>query len=113
VTDTSQPRFTPEVLTATVWDAIKDVPGVADLHRTPLQALGEKVRLERHGPVRLVEEPAGSALEVRIDVYTGATIPSVVEAVRAVLMPYLERTIGLVPDRLHLFVDDLIDRSTE
>ena len=53
------PSFSAEVITSTVWDAIKGIPGVADLYRNPLQTLGERVHMERHGPVRLGEDDAG------------------------------------------------------
>ena len=53
--DESAQSYAPDVVTTYVWDAIKEIPGVADLHRSPLQALGEKVHLERLRPVRLEE----------------------------------------------------------
>ncbi len=55
------PSISPDVVTSAVWDAVKELPGVCDLHRNPLQSLGEKVHLERHGPVRLDEDDAGPA----------------------------------------------------
>ena len=56
--DTPKPSFSPEVLTHSVWDAIKDIPGVHELYRNPLQSLGERVHIERYGPVRLDAQQA-------------------------------------------------------
>lgn len=61
------PSFSAEVITSTVWDAVKGIPGVADHCRCPLRALGERVRLERQGRVHLCENDAGPALDVDVD----------------------------------------------
>jgi len=103
------PSFSAEVITSTVWDAIKDIPGVADLHRNPLQSLGERVRLERHGPVRLGEDDAGPVLEVHLIIHPDARIPAVCEAVAHAGATYLERTTGSTIKHVEVHVDDVAD----
>ncbi len=66
MTDNPQGSYSPEVITTYVWDAIKELPGLADLHRSPLQSLGERVHLERLGPVRLEEHEGRRLLDVHI-----------------------------------------------
>jgi hypothetical protein len=61
VREGSGPSFSAEVITSNVWNAVKGIPGVADLYRNPRQALGERVHLERHGPVRLGEDDVANA----------------------------------------------------
>ncbi len=90
-----------------MWDAAKGIPGVADLHRNPLQALGERVRLERHGPVRLGEEDAGPVLEVHLIVDPDACIPTVCAAVARTAATYLGRTTGTPITHVEVFVDDV------
>ena len=75
------PSFSAAVITSSVWDAIKDIPGVSDLHRNPLQSLGERVHMERRGPVRLEQGGHGPLLEIQIIVAVGASIAAVGEAV--------------------------------
>ena len=101
------PSFSAEVITSTVWDAVKDIPGVADLHRNPLQALGERVHLERHGPVRLGEDDAGPVLEVHLIVDPDASIPTVCAAVARAGAMYLGRTTGTPITHVEVFVDDV------
>ena len=101
------PSFSAEVITSTVWDAVKGIPGVADLHRNPLQALGERVRLERHGPVRLGEDDAGPVLEVHLIVDPDACIPTVCAAVARAAATYLGRTTGTPITHVEVFVDDV------
>jgi uncharacterized alkaline shock family protein YloU len=101
------PSFSAEVITSTVWDAIKDISGVADLHRNPLQSLGERVRLERHGPVRLGEDDAGPVLEVHLIIHPDAHIPAVCEAVAHAGATYLERTTGTPIRHVEVHVDDV------
>jgi uncharacterized alkaline shock family protein YloU len=107
VHDTSGPSISPEVITSTVWDAIKDIAGVADLYRNPLQSLGERVHIERHGPVRLSEDQDGPLLEVHIVVAPGANIAAVGEAVARAGTAYLARTTGTPIERVEVFVDDI------
>jgi uncharacterized alkaline shock family protein YloU len=101
------PSFSAEVITSTVWDAIKGIPGVADLYRNPLQTLGERVHMERHGPVRLGEDDAGPVLEVHLIVDPGAGIPAVCEAVARAGATYLERTTGTPITHVEVHVDDI------
>jgi len=103
------PSFSAEVITSTVWDAIKGIPGVADLYRNPLQSLGERVRLEPHGPVRLEEDGSGPVLEVHLVVRPGARIPAVCEAVAHAGATYLERTTGTPIRHVEVHVDDVAD----
>ena len=106
VSDDQQGSFSAEVITSYVWDAIKEIPGVADLHRHPLQSLGEKVHIERGGPVRL-DEQDGRELEVHIVVSPGARIPEVADKVAAAAATYLTTMIGAEIGRVHVFVDDI------
>ena len=101
------PGFSAEAITSTVWDAVKGIPGVADLHRSPLQALGGRVRLERHGPVRLGEDEAGPLLEVHLIVDADACIPSVCAAVALAGASYLGRATGTPITHVEVFVDDI------
>jgi len=101
------PSFSAEVITSSVWDAIKGIPGVADLYRNPLQTLSERVHLERHGPVRLGEDDAGPVLEVHLIVIPGARIPAVCEAVARAGASYLERTTGTPIRHVEVHVDDV------
>ena len=75
------PSFSAAVITSSLWDAIKDMPGVSDLHRNPVQPLGERVRRDRRGPVRLEQGDRGPLLEIQIIVEEGASIAAVGEAV--------------------------------
>jgi uncharacterized alkaline shock family protein YloU len=101
------PSFSAEVITSTVWDAIKDIPGVADLYRNPLQTLGERVRMERHGPVRLDDDDAGPVLEVHLVVNQGVDIPAVCQAVALAGATYLARTTGTPIKHVEVHVDDI------
>ena len=66
------PASRPKSITSTVWDAIKDIPGVADLHRNPLQTLASGAH-GAHGPVRS-RRRRRPVLEVHL-VSTGAASP--------------------------------------
>ena len=103
----SGPRIAAEVLTATVWDAVKDVAGVVELRRSPLQSLGERVHLERRGPVRLQYEAQPPVLEVHLVVAAGRPIPPVAEEVRRALAPRLTLMEGMTGVIIHVMVDDL------
>lgn len=105
--DTPKPSFSPEVLTQSVWDAVKDIPGVHDLYRNPLQALGERVHLERHGPVRLDEDDDGPLLEIHLVAEPDAHLPTLGEAVGRASATYLARMTGTPIERFTVFVDDV------
>jgi uncharacterized alkaline shock family protein YloU len=107
VADESAQSFAPDVVTTYVWDAIREIPGVADLHRGPLQALGEKVHLERLRPVRLEEHDGRHALEIHLIVRAGAAIPELAERVRLAVTTYLRTTTGIELDEVSVFVDDI------
>jgi len=109
VREGSGPSFSAEVITSTVWDAIKAVPGLDDLYRNPLQSLGERVRMERHGPVRFVEDEAGPLLEVHIVVSAGAGIAAVSEAVARAGAAYLAGATGTPITHVEVYVDDIAD----
>jgi uncharacterized alkaline shock family protein YloU len=105
----SGPSFSPEVITRTVWDAIRTIPGLDDLYRNPLQALGERVRMERRGPVRLEEDDAGPVLEVHIVVSAGAAVAAVSEAVARAGAAYLGGATGTPITHVEVYVDDIAD----
>ena len=107
------PSFSAEVITSTVWDAIKGIPGVADLHRNPLQTLGERVHIERRGPVRLAEDEAGPVLEVHLIGDPGSDIPAVCEAVARAGATSLERTTGTPITHVEVHVDDVAAAADE
>jgi uncharacterized alkaline shock family protein YloU len=110
----TESSYSPEVITTYVWDAIKEIPGVADLHRNPLQVLGEKVHFERLGPVRLEREEEGYALEVHLVVAPDVTIPETAAAVEQAVRTYLKKTAGLELGRVAVCVDDIaLDDSPE
>jgi uncharacterized alkaline shock family protein YloU len=111
VTGESPQSYSPDVVASYVWDAIREVPGVADLYRNPLQALGEKVHLERRGPVRLEEREGRHVLDVHLVVRPGAVIPALAEQVRAAATTYLKTMTGIELDDVHIFVDDLAVES--
>jgi uncharacterized alkaline shock family protein YloU len=104
VVDAARPELTPEVLSATVWDAIKDIPGVADLYRNPLRRVG----MERRGAVRLLDqEPA--VLEVHLVVAAGHPIPPIAAAVRHALERYLSSLVGMKAVAVHVVVEDIAE----
>ncbi len=105
--DESAQSYAPDVVTTYVWDAIKEIPGVADLHRSPLQTLGEKVHLERLRPVRLEEHEGRHVLEVHLVVRLDAAIPALAEQVRLAASTYLKTMTGIELDEVSVFVDDL------
>jgi uncharacterized alkaline shock family protein YloU len=112
VIDAARPELTPEVLSATVWDAIKEVPGVVDLYRNPLQSLGEKVGMERHGPVRLLDQQP-PVLEVHLVVATGRSIPPVAQAVRHALDRHLSSLVGMRAVSVRVVIDDIAEPPDE
>jgi len=108
VTETEPPKSSAEDLTAAVWQVVREVPGVVDLHRNPLQLLGERVKLDWHGPVRLVGDEATPVLEVHIVVAAGHPIPAVAEATQQALRRYVRQDLPACRD-LRLYVDDIAD----
>ncbi len=110
----ANPSLTPEVIASSVWEAIKDVPGLADLHRTPLQSIGEKVHIERLQPVRLDSSAEdGPALELHIVVEAGAHIPTVARQVAAAGADYLAGMTGTAVAHCRVHVDDVAGLDQE
>jgi uncharacterized alkaline shock family protein YloU len=107
VSETPGPSIAPEVVTSAVWDAVKAIPGVADLHRNPLQALGERVRLDRHGPVRLESDDGGQFLEIHITARHDTDLSAVGTRVAEAGAACLTRTLGAPLTRVEVFVDDV------
>ncbi len=103
------PSISSDVVTSTVWDAVKELPGVADLHRNPLQTLGERVHLERHGPVRLDHDEEGPRLEIHLVAHIGADLVAVGEAAARAGATYLSRTTGAPITRVEVYIDDIAD----
>jgi len=112
--DQPNPSFTPEVIASSVWEAIKHVPGLADLHRTPLQSLGERVRIDRLQPVRLDQAAEdGPALELHIVVDAGAHIPTVARQVASAGAGYLAGMTGTAVAHVRVHVDDIAGLDPE
>jgi len=107
MTATPKPSLSPEVLTQSVWDAVKDVPGVHDLYRKPLQILGERVHIDRYGPVRLEEDDDGYLLEVHLVATPDTHLPTLGDAVGRASLTYLARTTGTPIERVRVCIDDL------
>ena len=105
--DTPKPSFSPEVLTRSVWDAVKDIPGVCELYRNPLQSLGKRVHIERYGPVRLDEDDDGYLLEVHIVATPDAHLPTLADAVGRASLTYLARMAGTPIERVRVYIDDV------
>ena len=105
------PSISPDVVTSAVWDAVKELPGVRDLYRNPLQSLGEKVHLERHGPVRLDTDDEGQVLEIHLIAEAGSDLAAVGEAVARAGANYLTRTTGNPVTRVEVHIDDIADPS--
>jgi uncharacterized alkaline shock family protein YloU len=103
------PSISAEVVTGAVWDAIREIPGVSDLYRNPLQSFGERVHLERHGPVRLDDDEDGAALEIHLTIDSGADAVGVGKAVARAGAAYLTRTTGTPIARVEVHVDDIAD----
>jgi uncharacterized alkaline shock family protein YloU len=109
MTDQQQPKIAPEVLTAAVWDAIKDIPGVVDLHRNPLQQLGERVKLDWRGPVRLSEEDGETTFEVHVVAVAGQPLPPIAEAARSALRDYARRALAMPTVHVRVCIDDIAE----
>jgi len=109
VREGSGPSVSAEVITSTVWDAIRAIPGLDDLYRNPLQTLGGRVGIDRRGPVRLAEDEAGPLLEVHIVVSPGADITGVSEAVARAGATYVGGATGTPITHVEVYVDDIVD----
>lgn len=105
------PSISADVVTSAVWDAVKELPGVSDLYRNPLQSLGEKVHLERHGPVRLDRDGESQSLEIHLIAEAGADLVAVGEAVARAGATYLTRTTGNPIASVEVYIDDIADSS--
>jgi uncharacterized alkaline shock family protein YloU len=103
------PKISPEVLSTGVWDVLKSVPGVIDLHRHPLQGIEERVRLDWHDSVRLTDEHGVHVLEVHLVVAAGRPIQPVAQQARRVVSEYAERALGLASIDVRVFIDDIAD----
>jgi uncharacterized alkaline shock family protein YloU len=103
------PSISADVVSGAVWDAVKEIPGVNDLYRNPLQTLGELVHLERHGPVRLDADEDGPLLEIHLIAESGVDLAAVGEAVARAGAMYLTRTTGTPITRVEVHVDDIAD----
>ena len=108
MSDMPKPSISGEVLTSSVWDAVKDIPGVHDLYRNPLQSLGERVHIDRRGPVRLEEDDDGPLLEIHLIASPGAHLPTLGEAVAKASSTYLARMTGTPIERVTVYVDDVL-----
>lgn len=107
MTDQPDNTYSPEVVASYVWDAIKDLPGIADLYRNPLQAFGEKVHLERRGPVRLEQNEARRAVEIHLVIRPDARLATLVPDIQRHVVTYLEGMTGIHFDDVHVHVDDI------
>ena len=108
VTENADKSYSPEVISTYVWDAIKELPGLADLHRSTLQSLGERVHFERLGPVRLDERDGRRVLDLHIVITPAARLPSLVPQIRAAVRSYLHSMIGIDLDEIGVHVDDIV-----
>jgi uncharacterized alkaline shock family protein YloU len=112
--DQPNPSFTPEVIASSVWEAVKDIPGLAALHLTPLQSLREKVHLEGLQAVRLDHAgDDGATLDIHIVVDAGAHIPTVAQQVAAAGADYLAGVTGTEVARVAVHVDDVAGLDQE
>lgn len=108
MTDNAHPRMTSEQLAADVGAVVREVPGVVDLHRNPLQVLGERVRLDWYGPVRFAGNEDTPFLEVHIVVGEGCRIPEVADAARRAVEDFVARELPACAG-VRLFVDDIVE----
>ncbi len=112
--DQPNASFTPEVIASSVWEAIKHVPGLVALHRTPLQSLSEKVHIDRLQAVRLDQAGEdGPALDLHIVVKAGAHIPTVARRVATAGAAYLAGMTGTTVAHVRVHVDDVAGLDQE
>lgn len=107
MTEQTQGSYSPDVITRYVWDAVQHLPGIVDLYRNPLQSLGEKVHLERVGPVRLESTDAGTIVHIHIVIGPDAQVPQLAASIRDNVAAYLERMTGIRALAVNVHVDDI------
>jgi uncharacterized alkaline shock family protein YloU len=105
--DERGPTYAAEVIESSVWQAIKDVEGLAALHRGPLNTLGERAHIERLQPVRLDRDGEEPVLDIHIVVAGGAHIPTVSRAVAVAGAAHLAAVTGTPVERVDVHVDDI------
>jgi len=108
VADSADKSYSPEVISTYVWDSIKGLPGLADLHRSTLQSLGERVHLERLGPVRLEERDGRRVLDLHVVITPTARLPELVPQIRGAVRSYLHSMTGIDLDEIEVHVDDIV-----
>jgi len=108
VTDRPDNAYSSEVIASYVWDAIKELPGLADLHRSPLQSLGERVHLDRLAPIRLEEREGLSVLELHVVITPEARLTTLVPEIKRAALSYLHHMTGIDPDEIVVHVDDIV-----
>ena len=108
MTDDTDKSYSPEVVSTYVWDAIKGLPGLAELHRSTLQSLGERVHLERLGPVRLDEREGRRVLDLHVTITPDARLPELVPQIRSSVRSYLHSMTGIDLDEIEVHVDDIV-----
>ncbi|MBN2204133.1 MAG: Asp23/Gls24 family envelope stress response protein [Thermoleophilia bacterium] len=112
--DQPNASFTPEVIASSVWEAIRHVPGLVELHRTPFQSLGEKAHIERLQAVRLDRATEdGPTLDLHIVVDAGAHIPTVARQVATAGADYLAGMTGTALAHVRVHVDDVAGLDQE
>ena len=89
MTENTDKSYSPEVISTYVWDAIKGLPGLADLHRSTLQSLGERVHFERMGPARIDEHEGRRVLDLHVVITPAARLPELVPQMRTAVRSYL------------------------
>ncbi|HMK93467.1 MAG TPA: Asp23/Gls24 family envelope stress response protein [Thermoleophilia bacterium] len=107
MSDRPDNAYSSEVIASYVWDAIKQLPGLAELHRSPLQSLGERVHLDRLAPIRLEEREGRSILELHVVITPEARLPTLVPEIKRAALSYLHAMTGIEPDEIVVHVDDI------
>ena len=108
MTDYAAKSYSPEVISTYVWDAIKELPGLAELHRSTLQSLGERVHLDRGGPVRLEERDGRRVLDLHVVITPAARLPELVPQIHGAVRSYLHSMTGIDLDEIDVHVDDIV-----
>lgn len=112
MTENTDLNYSPEVISTYVWDAIKGLPGLADLHRSTLQSLGERVHLERLSPVRIEEREGRRVLDLHIVITPAARLPELVPQIRSAVRSYLHSMTGIDLDEIGVHIDDIVWEAT-
>ena len=73
-----------------------------------MQSLGERVHIERYGPVRLDEDADGPLLEIHLVATPDAHLPTLGEDVGRASSTYLARITGTPIERVTVYVDDVV-----